>query len=415
MDVEFGYGKQTLSVHIPDRNLAAVLLPNDVQHSADEQQLIKQSLENPIGSAPLWQKVKKGQTVAIITSDITRPMPSYKVLPQVLRELYRGGIQKQDITVVLALGSHRGHTEAEMRMMLGDEVYDSVRCIDSDPEDCITLGTTADGTPVDMFKPVANADVRVLLGNIEYHYFVGYSGGAKALMPGVSSRRAIQHNHRNMTDDNACVGKLEGNPVRMDIEAVLEFISADFILNVVLDEHKKIVHCVAGDVILAHREGCKYLDSLYAIPIEQPADIVIVSQGGYPKDLNVYQLQKALDNARHAVRQGGVILWVGRCQEGYGEGVFEAWLNQYADPDTCVAEIRKHFELGGHKAAAIAMTAQKARIVLISDLSEEMTKKAYCEKASDVQQALDDLLMQNPDASVIAMPYGGSTLPKCMA
>ncbi len=413
MDVELGYGKQTFTVDIPDHNLMAVLLPNELEHTADEQQVVKQALESPIGSAPLHQKVKKGQTVAVVTSDITRPMPSYKVLPKVLDELYRGGVNKEDIIVVLALGSHRAHTEQEKRMLVGDAVYESVKVIDSNMNECVTLGTTADGTPVDMFKPVAQADVRVLLGNIEYHYFVGYSGGAKALMPGVSSRRAIQHNHRNMVVDNACAGKIDGNPVRMDIESVLDFISADFIVNVVLDEHKKIVHCVAGDVILAHREGCKFLDSLYAIPIKEPADIVIVSQGGYPKDLNVYQSQKALDNARHAVKKGGVILWVGRCQEGYGEGVFEAWLNQYHDPDTCVLEIQKHFELGGHKAAAIAMTAQKARLVLISDLSEEMTNRAYCEKGEGIQQALDTLLAKNPDATVIVMPYGGSTLPKC--
>jgi len=413
MDIELGYGKQTIHVCIPDKNLLSVMMPRSIECDKSEQELVAEALLHPIGSQPLHQKVCAGQKVAVVTSDITRPMPSYKVLPKVLEELYRGGIQKEDITVVLALGSHRAHTEAEMRMLVGDIVYDSVRCINSNMDECVTLGHTKDGTPVDMFRPVAEADVRVLLGNIEYHYFVGYSGGAKALMPGVSSRRAIQHNHRNMVNPNACVGKIDGNPVRMDIESILQFISADFIVNVVLDEHKKIVHCVAGDVIQAHREGCKYLDSLYAIPIPKEADCVIVSQGGFPKDLNVYQSQKALDNARHAVKKDGTILWVGRCQEGYGEGVFEKWLSLYHDPDTCVREIEKHFELGGHKAAAIAMTAQKARLVLISDLSEEMTKRTYCEKAESVQQALDELLEKNPDATVIVMPYGGSTLPKC--
>ena len=412
MKFELGYGKETVAVDVPDKNVAAVLLPNAVNSQADEQAIIARALQDPIGSAPLNQKVHAGQKVAVITSDITRPMPSYKVLPKVLDELYAGGVRSEDITVVLALGSHRAHSEAEMRALVGDCVFDSVQCINSNMDQCVTLGTTADGTPVDMFVPVVQADARVLLGNIEYHYFVGYSGGAKALMPGVSSRRAIQNNHRNMVHKDACAGRLMGNPVRRDIESVLEFISADFIVNVVLDEHKHVVHCVAGDVILAHRAGCKLLDTMYGIPIQAQADCVIVSQGGYPKDLNVYQSQKALDNARHAVKPSGTIIWVGRCQEGYGERVFEAWINQYHDPDTCVDEIQKHFELGGHKAAAIAMTAQKARILLYSDLSEDMTTKVYCEKAPSVQQALDDVLKGNPRASVIVMPFGGSTLPK---
>lgn len=411
MIFELGYGRETVRVDVPERNLAAVLVPHPVNLRMDEQAIVAQALDNPIGSAPLHKRVRAGQTVAIITSDITRPMPSYKVLPKVLGELERGGVDARDITVVLALGSHRPHTQAEIRSLVGDAVYERVRCINSDMDDCVTLGTTSDGTPVDIFAPVAKADVRVLLGNIEYHYFVGYSGGAKALMPGVSSRRAIQHNHRNMVHNNARAGNLLNNPVRGDIEAVLPFISADFIVNVVLDEHKRIVHCVAGDVIKAHRAGCKLLDAMYGIPIEAEADCVIVSQGGYPKDLNVYQSQKALDNARHAVKPGGTILWVGRCQEGYGEGVFERWIQTYTDPDTCVEEIQKHFELGGHKAAAIAMTAQKARIRLISDLSEPMTSRVYCEKAPSVQEALDDVLKDNADARVIVMPYGGSTLP----
>jgi nickel-dependent lactate racemase len=413
MDFELGYGKTTVRVSVPKKNLQAVLLPNDIEVSQSEQEIVGQSLQNPIASKRLRDIVKKGQTVSIVTSDITRPMPSYKVLPQVLDELRAGGVEDKDITVVLALGSHRGHSEEEKRALIGSEVFDRVLCIDSDMDHCMTLGTTAQGTPADIFVPVAKADVRVLLGNIEYHYFVGYSGGAKALMPGVSSRRAIEHNHRNMVLPEACAGRIDGNPVREDIESILGFISADFIVNVVQDEHKRIVRCVSGDVIKAHRVGCAYLDSLYAIPIDAPADVVIVSQGGAPKDLNVYQSQKALDNARQAVRQGGTILWVGRCQEGYGEGVFEKWLNAYTDPDTCVCEIQKHFELGGHKAAAIALTAQRARILLFSDLSVEMTRKAYCEKAESVQSALDEVLAQNPAAKVIVMPYGGSTLPKC--
>ena len=197
--------------------------------------------------------------------------------------------------------------------------------------------------------------------------------------------------------------------------ATLYVLLLSSICNVVLDEHKKVVRCVAGDVIEAHREGCKFLDSLYAVRIAQKADCVIVSQGGYPKDLNIYQAQKALDNARHAVKKGGTIIWVSSCKERYGSDVFARWIHDYRTPQQCVEEIEKHFELGGHKAAAIAMAAMDAQLIFVNDLPEEMTRMVYSEPAPSVQAAVDEVLQQNPDATFLLMPYGGSTLPKCEA
>ena len=163
-------------------------------------------------------------------------------------------------------------------------------------------------------------------GNIEYHYFAGYSGGSKAIMPGVSTHDAIQANHKRMVDERAHAGNLDTNPVRIDIDEVGSFVHIDFIVNVVLDEHKKIRHCVAGHYIEAHRAGCRLLDKLYQVAISAKADIVVTSPGGFPKDLNIYQAQKALDNAKHAVRDGGVIVWLAAAGEGLGEATFEKWM-----------------------------------------------------------------------------------------
>ena len=175
------------------------------------------------------------------------------------------------------------HTEAEMRKLAGDRCFEEARCVDSDPTDCVHMGTTSRGTPVDITRVVAEADYRICVGNIEFHYFAGYSGGAKAIMPGVSTPAAIQCNHRMMVSEDACAGKLEGNPLRKDIEEAGAICGIDFIVNVVLDEHKHIVYGVAGDVTEAHRAGCAYLDQMYRCKIPQRADIVIVSQGGAPK------------------------------------------------------------------------------------------------------------------------------------
>ena len=412
MEFEIGFGTCPQKLDVPDENLICVLLPNTVAQGLTGQQEVARALKEPIGTPRLSQIVKKGETVAIVTSDITRPLPSYQILPLILDELTQAGIEKQDVTIVFGLGSHRKQTPEEQKKLVGDAIYQDVKCIDGDDSDCVHYGYTSRGTPVDIVRAVAEADRRVCLGNIEYHYFAGYSGGAKAIMPGVSTRDAIQSNHSRMVEAAAAAGRLSGNPVREDIEEAAQMVGVDFILNVVLDEHKKIVHAVAGDMVQAHRAGCKYLDQLYGKPIADRADIVVVSQGGAPKDLNLYQTQKALDNAKHAVKKGGVIVLVGSCREGLGEHVFEEWMTQSPDAHSMIERVQRDFQLGGHKAAAIAMVLEDADIYLVSELEPEFVKQIFLTPFSDVQTAFDAALQKiGPDASVIVMPYGGSTLP----
>ena len=211
MELTLGFGTTEMPVRIPDRNLLAVLTPNPVSPGLAGEAEVRRALEAPIGAPRLRQVVRPGETVAIITSDITRPCPTAKILLPVLEELYAAGIRREDITLVFALGSHRRHTEAEQRKLAG-AAFDEIRCVDGDPDDCVHLGVTAHGTPVDVTRVVAEADRRICLGNIEYHYFAGYSGGAKAIMPGVSTRAAIQSNHSMMVQPEACAGNLRTTP-----------------------------------------------------------------------------------------------------------------------------------------------------------------------------------------------------------
>ncbi len=412
MKVELPYGKGKACLELDEKNILAVLLPNEVSPGLTGAEEVKRALRHPIGARPLTETVQKGERICIITSDITRPIPSSVVLPPLLQELFSAGVEPSDVCIVFSLGSHRKHTEAEMRKLVGNEVFETVRCMDHDPKRFIHLGVTKRGTPVDIFEEVVKADRRICLGNIEYHYFAGYSGGAKAIMPGVSTRAAIQANHSRMVEASAMAGKLEGNPVREDIDEVAEFIPIDFILNVVLDEHKNILKAFAGHYIEAHREGCAYLDTLYKKHIPEKADIVLVSAGGYPKDINLYQAQKALDNAKHAVKKGGIIILLGECKEGLGEGTFEEWMTSSKSPEEMIRRIQKDFQLGGHKAAAIAMVLQDAEVYLVSDLADDFVRTIFLTPFSQVQLAVDrafEKLGQN--AKVILMPYGGSTLP----
>ena len=412
MRMEFGYGKGTQTVEIPDQNLIAVLTANEMEHERRGADAVDYALEHPIGARKLREVAKAGQKVAVITSDISRPLPSYDVLPSVVRELNAAGVPDEDITVVFALGSHRHHTEEERRRLAGEEIFGRIRCIDSDPEDCVHMGTSSNNTPFDISRSVAEADLRIALGNIEFHYFAGYSGGVKALMPGVSTPAAIQCNHSLMVSENACAGKLEGNPVRQDLEEALKFCPIHYIVNAVLDEHKHIVYAVAGDVIEAHRAGCRYLDQMYRKPIPERADIVLVPQAGAPKDANLYQTQKALDNAKHAVKKGGTMIVIGACNEGLGSARFEEWLTQSPTAHSMVERIAKDFQLGGHKAAAIAMVLENARIDLVSEMDDDFVRSIFLNPQPSAQTAFDEAMARYGEhATVIAMPFGGATLP----
>lgn len=411
MITELKKGNEVEKVILPKQPV--ILNPANLPEDLDEAAVVKKALEEPIGSKRLNQIVKPGDKIVIITSDITRPMPTGKVMEPLMEELLSAGVSPDNVTLVFARGSHRHHSQQEMAHLAGNW-YGKICCVDSDSENVIHLGTTSSGTPVDIDARVVQADRRICLGNVEFHYFAGYSGGAKAIMPGVSTVSAITMNHRMMVDPRARAGNLDDNPVRRDIEEAGKMTGIDFIVNVVLNTRKQIIYCAAGDSIQAHRDACAYLNDIYRSPISAKADIVIVSQGGAPKDLNLYQTQKALDNAGHAVKDGGTVILVGSCFEGFGNPVFEEWMLKYTNPDDMIQALHAHFQLGAHKATAIAMLKKRADILFVSDMDSAIVEKTFLKPVHDLQSAVDACLRKyGNDADVIVMPYGGSTLPVC--
>jgi nickel-dependent lactate racemase len=410
--VEVKFAKTKKSFFIEDKNFLKTLTPNAIKVELINEDEVSRALRNPIGSKTLRHIVKENEKIVIITSDITRPMPSKRVLPLVIEALKQGGAKEKDIEIILALGSHRSHTLKEKEYIVGKEIFNSqIEIIDSDMNNCIRLGKCNHGTPVDIFKPVVNADRVICLGNIDYHYFAGYSGGIKAIMPGVSSWEAIQANHSNMVKKESYAGNLKTNPVRLDIDQVSEFIRVDFLVNVILDDKKNIVKAVAGDVIKAHRQGCKALDQLYGVAIEEKADIVITSPGGFPKDINLYQSQKALDNSKHAVKKGGIIILVASAKEGFGEEHFEEWMVNKS-PDEMIRDIEEDFMLGGHKAAAIARILKRNQIFFVSDLEDTLVKTIGFKPFKSINLAIEESINQlGKDAQIYVIPTGGSVLP----
>jgi lactate racemase len=397
------YGNTEITVDIPPECRVKVIKPVNVP-AADEISLIEKALENPVNSRRLSEIADHGKKAVIIVSDTTRPTPTAKLLPPLISELHEGGIE--DITVIFGLGIHRKQTEAEKEKILG-ELYGKIKSLEHDPNNCVYLGTTERGTPVEIFRPVLEADIVVCTGTIEFHYYAGYSGGAKSILPAVvSSKRSINANHALMLDPGSCAGRLDGS-VRQDIEEAAGMLGIDFILNVVLNERKEIVFAAAGDHIEAHRKGAQFLDGHSKIRVE-PADIIIVSPGGYPKDIDIFQAHKALEHAKNAMKEGGSIILVAECREGYGNRVYEDWLKY--GRDEVIERFKSGFVMGGHKAALIAALSKKVDLYLVSSLPDEAARKANFIPATRKGAIDAALLKHGMGAKIIVMPYGGSML-----
>jgi nickel-dependent lactate racemase len=410
MWTEIPYGQRTVWLEIPDRNLIGVVRPPESSAPVDEAATIFAALTAPIGTPTLSELAREAQSVAILVSDITRPCPSFKFLPALLDQL--SGIPPARIRVIFGLGTHRPHCREEQAGLIGEETFQRAQVLDFDPDDVRLLGTTRQGTLIELFRPFLEADLKIATGNIEYHYFAGFSGGAKAVMPGIASRRAIEHNHSLLVLPGAQAGELEGNPLRRDIEEVGERTGIDFIVNVVLNERKEIVEAVAGHPQAAFHQGVRRYEALYRSNMPEKADIVVVSPGGFPKDLNFYQAHKALENVKRVVRPGGTILLAASCPEGIGDRIFQEWLMGMNQPEQLIDRFRRSFVLGGHKAVSLARLRMKVRLLLVSEMRDGLIERIGLEPVETLQAGLDKLLVAyGRSARVLVVPFGQMVQP----
>jgi lactate racemase len=410
--IPLAFGSGILELEIPEKNISSIILPSELKIKEEGASLIKKALESPIESKRLSEIVNPNSKVAIIVSDVTRPTPTAKLLPPLLEELYLGGAKNENITIVFALGLHRNQTEEECRQLVGEEIFEKIRCIQHDRKNCRYLGETSFGTPVEVFQEVADSDIIVSTGTLEFHYYAGYGGGGKSILPGVSSEKSILSFHSfysKLFEGDPLSGRTD-SPARQNIEEAARIAGLDFIINVVLDSKKEIVAVVAGDLIEAHRKGVKVVDSMYKVSVE-PADAVVVSCGGFPKDINLYQATKSLENATSAVKRRGSIILVAECAEGIGNKVYECWNRECVAPEDAVKRFKNRFEFGGHKAAIVGRAAKEFKLYLVSKLPEKESKNAFFIPSRSIDEALEKVLSENPDAKIHVMPNGGWTLP----
>jgi len=412
MKVSLNYGYDSTTLDIPDKNYTGTLNPKDTREIEDPINEVRRALANPIGNEKLKELASPQDKVIILVSDISRPCPSNILLPPILEELKEAGVSKDQITIVFGLGVHRKHTEEEKKKLVGENIYNQIKCIDHDINNCVKIGTTKRGNEVSVFKKILEADFIIATGNLEFHYFAGFSGGAKAIAPGICSRETIANNHKHFLDSGASAGKIEGNPIREEIEEIGGMVGINFMVNAVLNSHKKVVRVVAGDVTRAHREGAEYINNMFGVKIDNLADIVITSPGGFPKDIDLYQTHKAMEFASLAVKKGGIIIAVGECKDGLGEGNFAEALNGKLSPQELIEELKNNFILGRHKASRIAKIHLDSGIYLVSNLADEIKKKLFVKSFDSLEEAFSQAIkVQGGKAKVLVIPYGNSTLP----
>lgn len=415
------YGHGQLPAEIDSGRLKALLrssLPETPPDSAEN--LVKAALSAPIGSPALTELAKGKRNVVIIISDHTRPVPSRVILPPML-SMIREASPDALVRLLVATGCHRSTTDAELRAKLGDEMFSNERIVIHDCDDeknLVPLGTLPSGQTLRINRVAAEADLLLAEGFIEPHFFAGFSGGPKSVLPGIAARETVVGNHCAEFIDSpyARTGVIENNPIHRDMEWAAERAGLKFIVNVILNPEKQVVAAFAGDTIQAHFEGCRTLKKLCRVSSE-PADIVITTNGGYPLDQNIYQSVKGMTAAEAAVKPGGVIIMLASAADGCGGEAFYRQIIE-TDPETQLAVFRSRSrgetQPDQWQTQIFLRVLSKARIIYISDCPDETVRALRMYPAHGVNEALAlaERLLGNKDASVTVIPDGVSVMPE---
>ncbi len=411
MIIDVKYGKDGVQkVDIPDENYVGTFYPKDVE-CGDPDEVIGASIDNPIGYDSMEQFLEGGEDVVFIVNDGTRPTPTAKVLDALSKRM-----DLRSARYLVATGTHRDMTEEEYNFVFGShyqELKDRIICHDAKKSECVNLGTSKNGTPMEVNKVAVDADRLVIITSVEPHYFAGYTGGRKSFLPGVASFRTVEANHKLAMNKEAQSLVLEGNPVHEDMMDALAVVKdkAIFSIQMVLDRHQNIYKVASGALNPAFDRAVEWANEVFSVPIPEKADVVI-SVAPYPMDVDLYQSQKALDNGKWALKEGGKIIMVSKCREGIGHATFLTQLSSSRDPKQVLENLKAEYKLGYHKAAKMAEIATWASIWAVTDLDPELLTNANITPFPSVADAVAEALRENPKSRVIVLMDGSVTIPK---
>jgi len=411
------YDKEEIYLPIEDKNVIKILNLKKHKVILYPENRLKNLLKNPMGCPSLKELIfqKKAKKILIIVNDITRPTPYKVILPPLLGELHQIGIKKENIIFIIATGIHRSNSQEEMKEMFEENIFSAYKFVNHNCDDphLKDLGKMKSGNNLWVNPIVSDIDFIISTGVIVPHYFAGFSGGRKSILPGICGRKTIEANHAQMVHQDARVGNFKGNPVHEEMQEAAEKVGVDFNINVVTDENHQIIEIVAGELLASWQQGVETCKQIYVCPIEKKADVVIASTGGYPKDINVYQAQKALDNAYQAVKSGGTIILIAECSEGYGEPTFKKWIEEANTPDDIINRLKKKFVLGGHKAYSIAKLAKEVEVIFVSSMPPEKVRKLFFIPIENIPQALEYIKDKyGEDFQAYILPSGNTVVPQ---
>lgn len=416
--MELKYGSTSFAIDLPPERLAGVIVPSLSLPAESPEEIINAALD--VCQSTI-SRFKPGEKVVIVTSDITRYTGSEIYLALLVERLNRQGIPDRDIEVLVALGIHRKQTDHEHQKILGP-LHGRICVTDHECDDSAhlaLLGTTTNGIRVSVNRKAVEADHLVLTGTIGFHYFAGFGGGRKSVLPGIASRQACMASHYTVLNPGegngknplATTGNLDGNPVHQAMVEGCAMAGPAFILNTVLSPDKRIIAAFAGDWREAHEEGCRFYSERFAFPLPEKTDLVIASCGGFPKDINLIQAHKSMEYASQAIKDHGVMILLAECRDGFGNSTFFNWF-RHKRLDEFEAALRAHYEINGQTAYSLLQKAQRYQVILVSLFPAQQVKEMGMIPAGTLDEAMalaTGLLPVN--WRTYLMPEAGSVLP----
>jgi lactate racemase len=409
------YGRTKLTLRLDGKFQAELLAPAQVPPSPDPARAVREALAQPLGGFQ-WAAFARARFVAIAVNDKTRPVPHAVLLPPLLERLAEIGVTPAAITFIIATGLHAPMREDEFPQVLPADIVSRYRVVSHDAaaqENLVEPGKTRAGTRVRVNRWFAQAELRLVVGNLEPHQFMGFSGGVKTAAIGLAGRETIEHNHAMMLDPRSDLGRYDDNPARLDVEEIGRMIGVHCALDDVINEAKQIVHVLAGEPQTVMREGIPLVRQLYQVRVAAPFDLMIVSPGGHPKDINLYQAQKALGHAARVTRPGGTIILVAACPEGTGSRGYEEWVSGMTSHEAVIERFKQEgFRIGPHKAFQIARDAAPRHVLFVTEMPSTLVDKLLLQRCASLEEALTIGLKDLPQSARIGvMPWANATIP----
>jgi len=413
------YGESTIKFEIPDAFMSEVITPEVIRPNASPIEIVQKTIASPLGkldskSFPLDKRL----TAAIAVNDKTRPVPHEFLLPPLLKYLQISlGIKKSDIFFVIASGSHAPMSADEYQLTLPDWIIKEYQIFVHDcdkQDDLISIGITSRNTPIRISKQFMSADLKIVVGNIEPHHFAGFSGGVKTASIGLTSRETIRANHSHLLDERSTIARYFDNPLRQDIEEIGQLIGIDLALNAVMNSDHEIIKVFFGNPKEVMLQGMELSKKICQTRFQSPFDLVIASCGGYPKDINLYQAQKAITHACGLLKNGGRLILVAECREGIGSPGWSCFMNEITSVDDIPCKFQTEgFNVGPHKAFLLYRQLKMIEIILVSRIDPDEVRKFFIRPSESFETAWEYVHPTlNADSRIAIMPYAINTIPR---